>query len=116
MWSVDAVVLFSPIYGKAAVKGVELLSFEVFGRFGASLVHTEDDTESLGTDDLYTRQTLSQDHIASVYGGGLRLFLTERTSARLEGRGVSYIETVSAGTLQMKNTVVLMASASFLVR
>lgn len=116
MWSGQGAMVLAPIHGKAAIRGVALGDFEVFGRFGMALVHTEDDEETLADEGaLYGQATRSQSHLSSVYGGGVRLFFSQRTTLRLEARTVTYIETVEGGTLQMKNNLVLQAGVGWLL-
>jgi len=113
MWSTGASLLFSPVHAKAALRG-HLIDFELFGRVGAAIVHTEDDPETLGDPDgVFTLRTLSENHPAAVAGGGVRAQLGGSAALRIEGRSVSYTETLEGGSLQKKNYAVLFVGVGF---
>ena len=56
--------------------------------------------------------TVNQFHPTTTYGGGARAIFNENIAARLEGRGVSYIETVENSSLEMKNNFLIQGSVS----
>jgi outer membrane beta-barrel protein len=105
---------FSPIYGKVAVLGNNIVNFDIFGVFGTGVVNTRDDLEALDkTEDLNAQATQVQIHPTINFGGGLRIILSEGFALRLEGRGVSFIEVLEGSTLEMKNNFTMLAGASF---
>ncbi|MEQ1564957.1 MAG: outer membrane beta-barrel domain-containing protein [Myxococcota bacterium] len=104
---------FSPIYGKIALGHSRIIGFDIFGVFGTGAVQTLDDLEALGkTTDARAIATQSQWHPSLTYGGGLRVVFNETFAARLEGRGLSYIEVIESDTLEMKNNFTLIAGGS----
>jgi len=105
---------FSPIYGKVAWFGSNIINFDIFGAFGTGVVNTKDDLVALGQEDSPQAQvTQSQFHPTLNFGGGLRIIFSEAFAVRLEGRGLSYIEVLESTTLEMKNNFTLLAGASF---
>jgi len=105
---------YSPIYGKVAVMGRNIITFDVFGVFGTGVVNTADDLTALDKEnDLEAQATANQLHPTLNFGGGLRIILSEGFAVRVEGRGVSYIEVLEGTTLEMKNNFALLAGASF---
>jgi outer membrane beta-barrel protein len=109
---------FSPIYGKVAVSDRRIINFDVFGSFGTGVVSTRDDLEALqacGDEgcDPDALATELQYHPTTNFGAGIRVIFSENLAARLEGRSLTYIETISSTTLEMKNNFMLLASASF---
>ena len=105
---------YSPIYGKLAVVGNNIILFDLYGAFGMGLVQTSDDLEALqATDDPRAQATENQWHPTTNFGGGLRIIFGENIAARIEGRSLVYIETVNSTTLEMKNNLILQASAAF---
>jgi len=52
-------------------------------------------------------------HPTTVYGGGARVAFNEGLAVRLEGKAMSYIETVDSTTLEMKNNVIIQTNVSF---
>ena len=108
---------FSPIYGKVAV-GQKIIIFDIFGVFGMGIVRTADDLDALGVegsgaDADRAAATQYEIHPTTNMGGGLRVAFNQNLAVRLEGRSLVYIETVQATTLEMKNNLILQASASF---
>ena len=105
---------YSPIYGKVAVVGNNIITFDIFGVFGTGIVNTKDDLIALQKeDDPAAQATQSQMHPTINFGGGLRVVLSEGFAVRFEGRGLSYIEVLESTTLEMKNNFTLLAGASF---
>jgi len=105
---------FSPIYGKVAMSGRDIINFDIFGNFGMGATRTADDLEALqATDDPRAIATQFQVHPTTNFGGGLRIIFNENLAARVEGRSLVYIETVNSTTLEMKNNFILQASMSF---
>lgn len=105
---------FSPIYGKVAVGANRIVNFDVFGLFGTGVVNTRDDLVALQKEaDPAAIATESQFHPTLNFGGGIRVIFSESFAARVEGRGLSYIEVLEGTTLEMKNNFTLLASASF---
>lgn len=104
---------FSPIYGKAAV-GRRIISFDIYGHFGLGFVHTQDDLVALQAENQQEAiVTQDQWHPTTAFGVGTRVAFTPSVAARVEGKSMSYIETVNSTTLEMKNNFILEASVSF---
>ncbi len=105
---------FSPIYGKVAVIGKNIVMFDIFGVFGTGVVNTKDDLVALQKEgDPAATITQSQIHPTITFGGGLRTIFSESFAIRLEGRGLSYIEVLESTTLEMKNNFTVLVGASF---
>ncbi len=104
----NANVQFSPIYGKVAV-GNGIVNFDIFGLFGTGAVFTVDDVLLSGNEDS---TTVRQWHPMLTFGGGARVIFSETIAARIEGRGLSYIETLDGTTLEMKNNFAVLAGIS----
>jgi outer membrane beta-barrel protein len=112
-FAVSGAFQYSPIYGKIAVGSNKIIGFDIFGLFGTGVVNTRDDLEALDkTEDPDALATQSQFHPSLVYGGGLRVIFSQGFAARLEGRGLSFIEVIESDTLEMKNNFTLLASVS----
>ena len=105
-------LVFSPIYGKAAV-GRKIIAFDIFGYFGLGVTATQDDLVALQNTDDSAVATQNQVHPTTIVGGGARVAFSEGVAARIEGKSMSYIETVNSTTLEMKNNFVVQASVSF---
>jgi outer membrane beta-barrel protein len=104
---------FSPIYGKIAVGQNQIINFDLFGLFGTGIVNTRDDLEALQKEgEPKAEATRSQNHPTLNYGGGVRVIFSKTFAARIEGRGLSYIEVLDSTTLEMKNNFTLLAGAS----
>ena len=108
----SAALAFSPIYGKASV-GRSIVIFDIYGYFGLGVTQTTDDLVALQNDDESAVLTQNQVHPTSVMGGGARVAFSEGVAARIEGKSMSYIETVNSTTLEMKNNFILQANVSF---
>ena len=105
---------FSPIYGKVAISGQNIVNFDIFGAFGMGGTLTQDDLDALGDSTSDEAQaTANQFHPTTNIGGGARIVLNENLALRVEGRSMIYIETISSTTLEMKNNFLLLASISF---
>ena len=105
---------FSPIYGKVALSGRNIINFDIFGNFGFGITRTADDLEALqATGDPRAEATQFQAHPTTNFGGGLRIIFNENLAARVEARSLVYIETVNSTTLEMKNNFILQGSMSF---
>jgi outer membrane beta-barrel protein len=105
---------YSPIYGKVAVVGRNIILFDIYGAFGMGMTRTKDDLEALqAVGDERAQSTEFQTHPTTNFGGGLRIIFGENIAARVEGRSLVYIETVNATTLEMKNNLILQASFSW---
>ena len=105
---------FSPIYGKIAVGNRKIIRFDIFLTVGTGIVHTVDDLEALQCEEETSCQaTQSQNHPTTNFGGGFRVIFSENFAARLNVRNLSYVETVNSTTLEMKNNLLVTASASF---
>jgi outer membrane beta-barrel protein len=111
----SATFLFSPIYGKIAVMGRKIINFDIFAGFGMGMTHTSDDLQALDTEESDDRAVVTQEqlHPTTNFGGGARVIFNESWALRLEARSLVYIEAVNATTLEMKNNLLLQASASF---
>ena len=107
--------LFSPIYGKVAVVGRNIINFDIYGSFGMGATRTSDDLKALDTTSGDDRAEVSQHqtHPTTNFGGGARVIFGKNIAARLEGRSMVYIETVNATTLEMKNNMIIQLSVSF---
>lgn len=104
---------FSPIYGKAAV-GKRIIIFDIYGHFGLGATRTQDDLVALQKEgDESAIATQTQLHPTTVIGGGARIAFNEGVAARIEGKSMSYVETVDSTTLEMKNNFILQANVSF---
>ncbi len=108
----SAALAFSPIYGKAAI-GRKIIAFDIFGYFGLGVTATQDDLVALQNDDESAVITQNQVHPTTVIGGGARIAFSEGVAARIEGKSMSYIETVNSTTLEMKNNFIVQANVSF---
>jgi outer membrane beta-barrel protein len=107
---------FSPIYGKVAVSGKNIVNFDIFGQFGTGVVRTADDLEAIGEEkNPAAIATQGQLHPTLTYGGGIRVILSLGFATRVEARGMSYIEVLEGHTLEMKNNMALLVSASWIV-
>jgi outer membrane beta-barrel protein len=108
---------FSPIYGKVAVNGRNIIRFDLFGSFGMGFTQTQDDLEALGVadDDDNTRATDTEVeiHATTNFGGGARVILSDNVAVRIDARSLVYIETVNSTTLEMKNNFILSGAVSF---
>lgn len=104
---------YSPIYGKAAV-GRRIIAFDIYGHFGLGVVSTSDDLVALqAVGDEEAIATQNQMHPTTVIGGGARVAFSQLVAARVEGKSLSYVETVNSTTLEMKNNFILQGSCSF---
>ena len=103
---------FSPIYGKAAV-GRSIIAFDVYGYFGLGVTQTQDDLVALQNDGAEAVATQNQVHPTTVMGGGARVAFNQGVAVRVEGKSMSYIETVNSTTLEMKNNLIIQANVSF---
>jgi len=105
---------FSPIYGKVAIVGRDIINFDIFGNFGMGATRTADDLEALQkVGDPRAMATQFQIHPTTNFGGGLRIIFSQNVAARFEGRSLVYIETVDSTTLEMKNNFIVQGSVSF---
>jgi len=105
---------FSPIYGKVAVMGRNIVNFDIYANFGTGFVNTRDDLEALQKPDApIAIQTEKQFHPTLNFGGGIRMIFNPSFALRVDGRGMSYIEVLESTTLEMKNNMMVTASAAF---
>lgn len=104
----NANIQFSPIYGKVAV-GQGIVNFDIFGLFGTGAVYTVDDILLSGNEDSTTAR---QWHPMVSFGGGARVIFSKTVAAKIEGRGISYIETLDGTTLEMKNNFAVLGGIS----
>ena len=129
----DVSFVYSPIYGKAAILGRKIVSFDVYGKFGMGMGQTKDDgtisgildgednqcpelsTLNSGSEAALFCQTQIQWHPTTTFGGGIRVIFNDNVAARLEGRSLTYIETVNSTMLEMKNNFIVQGSVSFFV-
>jgi outer membrane beta-barrel protein len=113
-YAADMNVQFSPIYGKVAMFGKNIINFDIFGSFGTGIVRTADDLEKLdAVNDQRAVATQGQIHPSLTYGGGVRVVFSEGFAVRMEAKGFSYIEVLESTTLEMKNNMALLVSASW---
>jgi outer membrane beta-barrel protein len=110
----SASFLFSPIYGKVAVVGREIINFDIFGAFGMGMTRTSESLEALDAEAGNERAVLTQHqmHPTTNFGGGARVIFGENLALRLDGRSMVYIETVNATQLEMKNNFLVQGSVS----
>lgn len=105
---------YSPIYGKLAVVGRNIINFDVYGAFGMGFTRTTDDLTALGAeDDELAKATQFQTHPTTNFGGGVRIIFGESIAARVEARSLVYIETVKSTNLEMKNNLLVQGAVSF---
>ena len=105
---------FSPIYGKVALRGNNIINFDVYGAFGMGITRTRDDLNALqAEDDPIALNTEVQIHPTTNFGGGARVVFNEFVAVRVDGRSLVYIETVNSTTLEMKNNFILSGGVSF---
>jgi outer membrane beta-barrel protein len=105
---------YSPIYGKLAIVGRDIILFDVYGAFGMGFTKTADDLNALQAEgEERAMATEFQTPPTTNFGGGLRIIFGESIAARVEARSMVYIETVNATTLEMKNNLIIQAAASF---
>lgn len=111
----NATIQFAPIYGKVAVPGNKIINFDIFGLFGTGIAQTRDDTVALQCEanDEACASTADQVHPTLNFGGGARILFNKNIALRVEGRGLSYIETLEGVNLEMKNNIVLQAAFSY---
>lgn len=110
----NANLQYTPIYGKLAVLGDDIINFDVFGVVGTGIVHTEDDLDALQAEgEEEAELTKSQNHPTTNIGGGFRVIFNQNLAVRLEGRSMAYVETIRSTTLEMKNNFFLAGSVSF---
>ncbi len=114
-WYTNANFQFTPINGKFAVGNRAIINFDVFGIFGTGRAATNDDLEAINAEDNEqdALATERQIHVTTNIGGGFRFIFTKAIAARLEGRSMIYIETISSTKLEMKNNFLLLGSVSF---
>jgi outer membrane beta-barrel protein len=106
--------IFSPIYGKAAVIGRNIINFDIYGKFGMGMTQTVDDLSALqAEEDERAQSTQVQFHPTTNFGAGAKIIFNQNIAARVETRSMIYIETVNGTTLEMKNNLLLQFSASF---
>lgn len=104
---------FSPIYGKAAV-GHRIIAFDIYGGFGLGATQTTDDLVALQAEnEPEAIATQSQWHPTTVISVGTRVAFNPTVAARIEGKSMSYIETVNSTTLEMKNNFILQGGVTF---
>lgn len=106
---------FSPIYGKVALSGKNIINFDVYGAFGMGVTRTVDDLDALQADpkDPIYAATAVQWQPTTNFGGGARVIFNDWFAIRVDGRSMVYIETVGSTTLEMKNNFLFSAGASF---
>ncbi len=109
-------MLFSPIYGKAAVMGGKIVNFDIYTAFGMGMTRTVECLECLdqaGEEKApAAAKTQYQMHPTTNMGAGARVIFNENLAFRLEGKSMVYIETVNSTQLEMKNNLIIQASAS----
>ena len=116
IWNLNATAQFSPIYGKLAVVGGKIIVFDIYGIFGFGVVGTLDDEDAIQCDGGATSPctlTLNQVHPTTTAGGGFRVAFSKRIAARIEGRTLSWVETLNGTSLEMKNYFILQAGGTY---
>jgi len=110
----SGVFQFSPIYGKVALSGNNIIHFDIYGAFGMGVTQTRDDLEALQAEgDPEAMATEVQMHPTTNFGGGARIVFNQTVAIRVDGRSLVYIETVNSTTLEMKNNFILSGGVSF---
>lgn len=110
----NATFQFSPIYGKVALGGGNIIHFDIYGAFGMGITQTRDDLRALQAEgDPIAQATEVQIQPTTNFGGGVRVVFNETLAVRVDGRSLVYIETVNSTTLEMKNNFVLSAGVGF---
>ena len=110
----NATFQFSPIYGKVALGGGNIIHFDIYGAFGMGVTQTRDDLRALQAEgDPIAQATEVQLQPTTNFGGGVRVVFNETLAVRVDGRSLVYIETVNSTTLEMKNNFVLSAGVGF---
>jgi outer membrane beta-barrel protein len=105
---------YSPIYGKVALRGNNIIAFDIYGAFGMGITRTKDDLDALqAEDDPIAQKTEVQIQPTTNFGGGARIIFNETVAVRLDGRSLVYIETVNSTTLEMKNNFIVSGGVSF---
>ena len=96
----SASFLFSPIYGKVAVIGGNIINFDIYTSFGMGMTATQECLECLDSSDEKgpTLATRDQVHPTTNFGGGARIIFSENLAVRLEGKSMIYIETIHHST------------------
>jgi outer membrane beta-barrel protein len=83
---------YSPIYGKLAIVGRDIIFFDVYGNFGMGFTRTTDDLAALQAEgEPRAQATEFQTHPTTNFGGGLRIIFGESVAARVEARSMVYI-------------------------
>ncbi|TVQ91788.1 MAG: outer membrane beta-barrel domain-containing protein [Deltaproteobacteria bacterium] len=116
IWAVNATAQFAPIYGKIAILGGQIIIFDIYGLFGMGITGTRDDLEAIqcaGIEGTPCVLTANQVHPTTTLGGGFRVAFSDRFATRIEGRSLSFIETLNGTSLEMKNNFIIQASATF---
>lgn len=110
----SASFLFSPIYGKVAVIGGNIINFDIYTAFGMGMTATQECLECLDSSDEKgpTLATRDQVHPTTNFGGGARIIFSENLAVRLEGKSMIYIETVNSTQLEMKNNFIIQGAVS----
>jgi outer membrane beta-barrel protein len=110
----NATFQFSPIYGKVALGGGNIIHFDIYGAFGMGVTQTRDDLRALQAEgDPIAQATEVQLQPTTNFGGGVRVVFNETLAVRVDGRSLVYIETVNSTTLEMKNNFVLSGGVGF---
>ncbi len=110
----NATFQFSPIYGKVALRGNNIITFDIFGAFGMGITRTKDDLDALQAEnDPIAQKTEVQIQPTTNFGGGARIIFNDTVAIRVDGRSLVYIETVNSTTLEMKNNFILSGGVSF---
>jgi outer membrane beta-barrel protein len=110
----NATFQFSPIYGKVALGGGNIIHFDIYGAFGMGVTQTRDDLRALQAEgDPIAMATEVQLQPTTNFGGGVRVVFNETLAVRVDGRSLVYIETVNSTTLEMKNNFVLSGGVGF---
>jgi len=110
----NATFQFSPIYGKVALGGGNIIHFDIYGAFGMGITQTRDDLRALQAEgDPVAQATEVQIQPTTNFGGGVRVIFNETLAVRVDGRSLVYIETVNSTTLEMKNNFVLSGGVGF---
>jgi outer membrane beta-barrel protein len=89
--------VFSPLYGKFAFNGKNIVNFDIYFNSGLGFVRTQDLDENYLGEQITFPETTDQFHFATNLGFGFRGAFNKNVAFRLEGREYFFIEAVTIG-------------------
>ena len=85
----NATFQFSPIYGKVALGGGNIIHFDIYGAFGMGITQTRDDLRALQAEGDPSRSGYgSADPAHHQLCGGVRVIFNETLAVRVDGRSL----------------------------